>query len=230
MKQRRFTLGLATAIAAMSFASVASAEGFYFGLNYGSASYDLNKSDLDAAVVKPLADQLATEGISVTSATSSLDKTDNAWSATVGYRFNSYVAAEFGYLNLGEGRYRARMSTTDGVSTLDVLPSMRVTSSGPTAALLGLFPFASFDIYGKAGVFFSKTKAREKYEYVGFDDSDSMEVTASSQDTFYGVGAIWNFSENYSVRLEYQKYLNVGDNDHTGEGDVDFISVGVLFR
>jgi OOP family OmpA-OmpF porin len=231
MKQRRFGIAsLAAAIAAMSFGAVAHAEGFYFGLNYGSASYDLNKKDFDLTLIPAIAEELNAEGIDVTSATSSLDDSDNAWSATVGYRFNSYVAAEVGYLNLGEGMYRANLATTDGFTDVDVLPSVRVTSTGMTAALLGLFPFASFDVYGKAGIFFSNTKIREKYEIPDAENAISSEVKARSQDPFYGVGATWNFSENYSVRVEYQKYLNVGDNEHTGEGDVDFLSIGVLFR
>ncbi len=230
MTQRRFTLGyLATAIAAMSFASVASAEGFYFGLNYGSATFDANKKDFDTGFLTPFTKGVQADGITVTSATSSLDDTDNGWSAVVGYRFNSYVAAEFGYLNLGEARYTANVAGTDGVFNYAYVPSARLTSSGPTAALLGIFPFSAFEVYGKAGVFFSKTKIRDKIESAT-EDTVSAEVKADSQDMFYGVGATWNFSENYSVRLEYQKYLNVGDNDHTGEGDVDFISVGVLFR
>jgi OmpA-OmpF porin, OOP family len=232
MTQRRFTLGsLGMAIAALSCASAANAEGFYFGLNYGSASYDLNRKDFDTAIVAPFTQDLAASGVTVTGASSGIDDTDNGWSANVGYRFNSYVAAEVGYLNLGEGMYRADVTTTNGAQTLDVLPSVRVTSTGITTALLGIFPFSAFDVYGKAGLFFSNTKVRQKYEFPGTSsDTVSDEVKAGSRDTFYGVGATWNFSENYSVRLEYQKFLKVGDNDHTGEGDIDFLSVGVLFR
>jgi hypothetical protein len=188
----------------------------------------MNKADLDRAILAPYADMLTTAGATVT-ATSSVDDSDNAWDAVVGYRFSPYVAAEFGYVNLGEGLYRANVTSVEnGVTFHDTL-SERWTSSGPTAALLGVFPFSSFEVYGKVGMYFSSTKVREKFEIEG-QDTISDEVKASSQDVFYGIGGAWNFSENYSLRVQYQKFLNVGDNDHTGESDVDFLSVGVLFR
>jgi hypothetical protein len=34
---------------------------------------------------------------------------------------------------------------------------------------------------------------------------------------------------SYSVRVEYQKFLDVGD-DRTGERDIDRIDVAILFR
>jgi hypothetical protein len=43
------------------------------------------------------------------------------------------------------------------------------------------------------------------------------------------VGGAWNISDSYSLRLEYQRYLDLGDDD-TGEGDVDLIGLSHLFR
>jgi OmpA-OmpF porin, OOP family len=230
MKQRRMKLAsfIAVGLAAACYGASANAEGFYFGLDVGSASADMSRADFDNTVLTPYVNALTTAGATVT-ATSSVDDSDNAWDAVVGYRFSPYVAAEFGYVNLGEALYRANVTSQEGGLTFTDIPSVRLTSSGPTAALLGIFPFGSFDVYGKAGLFFSKTKVREKFEIEG-QDTISNEVKADSQDLFFGVGASWNFSENYSVRVQYQKFMNVGDNDHTGERDVDFLSVGVLFR
>jgi opacity protein-like surface antigen len=231
MKQRRFGFAslVAVSLTAAFYGASANAEGFYFGVDLGSASFDTSKADLDKSVLTPYVKGLQAGGLTVTSAPSSLDDNDNAWAANVGYRFNSYVAAEFGYVNLGESLYRAQVTSTNGVNTFVDVPSVRLTASGPTAALLGVFPVGPFDIYGKAGIFFSKTKSRLKLEIQG-EDTVSSELKADSQDFFYGIGANWNFSENYAVRLQYQKFLKVGDNDHTGESDVDFISVGILFR
>lgn len=230
MKQRRFRLALvAVGLAAACYGASANAEGFYFALDGGSASFDVNKANLDKNLVAPHVKALTDGGETVTGAPSSLDDTDNAWTANVGYRFNSYVAAEFGYVNLGEALYKAQTNSTDGVNTFVDTFNVRVLSAGPTAALLGVFPFSSFEVYGKAGIFFSKTKVRNKLEVAG-DEPISAEVKADSQDIFYGIGAAWNFSDNYAVRVQYQKFLSVGDNDHTGETDVDFISVGILFR
>jgi hypothetical protein len=224
MKQRRlqFASLVAVGLAAACYGASANAEGFYFGLDLGSASFDLNKADLDTNFLTPYEDVLKASGLTIASAPSSVDDSDNAWAANVGYRFNSYVAAEFGYVNLGEGLYSANVTSTNGVTSFHDVPSVRVTSSGPTAALLGIFPFGSFEVYGKAGLFFSNTKVRQKLEIEG-EDPISSEVKADSQDAFFGVGASWNFSENYSARVQYQRFVSVGDNDHTGEEDVDLI-------
>jgi hypothetical protein len=52
---------------------------------------------------------------------------------------------------------------------------------------------------------------------------------AGETEFFLGVGGAWNISNSYSLRLEYQRYLDLGDDD-TGEGDVDLIGLSVLFR
>jgi hypothetical protein len=44
------------------------------------------------------------------------------------------------------------------------------------------------------------------------------------------VGIAWNINEAYSLRAEYQHFIDVGDEDHTGEQDIDFLSFIVLFR
>jgi OOP family OmpA-OmpF porin len=161
---------------------------------------------------------------------SSLDDSDTAYGVHVGYRWNSYVATELGYVNLGEGLFEANLSDPAVVSEPTVF-SARFRTTGITAAMLGIFPVAGmFDFHGRAGVYYADTRYRQRQDFTTSDTFLSGESKANSFDALAGIGAAWNFNENYSLRVEYQKFLNVGDKDDTGEVDVDLLTIGVLFR
>lgn len=161
---------------------------------------------------------------------SSLDDSDSAYGVHVGYRWNSYVATEVGYVNLGEGLFEAELSDPTLVTEPAVF-SARFRTTGLTASMLGIFPVAGrFDIHGRAGVYYADSRYRQRLDLTASDTFLSGESKANSFDAFAGIGAAWNFNENYSLRVEYQKFLNVGDKDDTGEVDVDLLTLGVLFR
>jgi OmpA-OmpF porin, OOP family len=161
---------------------------------------------------------------------SSLDDSDSAYGVHVGYRWNSYIATEVGYVNLGEGVFAANLSDP-AIVTEPTVFSARFRTTGFTAAMLGIFPVAGmFDIHGRAGVYYADSRYRQRQDFTASDTFLSGESKANSFDAFAGLGAAWNFQENYSLRVEYQRFLNVGDKDDTGEVDVDLLTVGVLFR
>jgi len=60
--------------------------------------------------------------------------------------------------------------------------------------------------------------------------ASSSGISARSTDTVLGIGGAFNPSRRFSIRLEYQKFKDVGDPDRTGEGDVDVIDLGLLIR
>jgi hypothetical protein len=45
-----------------------------------------------------------------------------------------------------------------------------------------------------------------------------------------GIGATWSATANLSLRAEYQRFFNVGDDTKSGEFDVDVLNLSVLFR
>lgn len=228
-KQRVMSILLAAGLASTPV-SGALAEGFYFGISGGAASFDLpSKAAFDETYVDSL-DGLV-PGVFVVGAESSLDDSDQAWGVQVGYRWGSYVAAELGYVNFGEALYRADVLLSDGFVDAPIEVSARVRSSGPTLAVLGILPLRErFDIHARAGVYFSDTRYRERFEDPLTGEGDSIETDGSDKDLFAGLGAAWNINESYAVRLEYQRFFDVGDEDHTGEENIDLLSVGFLFR
>jgi OOP family OmpA-OmpF porin len=45
-----------------------------------------------------------------------------------------------------------------------------------------------------------------------------------------GLGGQYNLSKSVGLRVEWERYFKVGDQDTTGETDVDLISAGVVFK
>jgi len=232
--KQRIAAALVAALGLVA-ANTASAEngGLYFGLTGGATRFDLggSRTDFDATFGLPLAASLEAGGVDVTDFQSSLDDTAMGWGLQVGYRFNRYVAVEVGYVDLGEALYEAIMTVDDGVDIFPVEASVRVESTGPTAAVLGMLPIGErFDVHAKAGIYVADTRLRSRLRDVEFADNFlHAEDRASETEFFFGVGGAWNINDSYSLRVEYQRYLDLGDDD-TGEGDADLIGVSMLFR
>ena len=232
--KQRMAAALVAALG-MIAANTASAEnaGLYFGLTGGATSVDMggSKQDFDDTFGLPIAATLELGGLDVIGFESSLDDSDIGWGLQVGYRFNRYIAAEVGYVDLGEALYEAIMTVDDGTEIFPVEASVRFKSSGPTAAVLGILPVGErFDAHAKAGVYIADTRLRSRLRDVEFAENVVHDETkAGETEFFFGVGGAWNISDSYSLRVEYQRYLDVGDDD-TGEGDVDLIGLSVLFR
>lgn len=215
MNMKRIGLAM-TAALGMLPVTASFAEGFYFGLGGGIAMPDLpSKAALDA-------DRLG--GVP---ATSSLDDTGGSWNVQVGYRFIPWVAAEVGYIDFGQATYEATITATDEVY------SVRYKSNGLTLSALGIIPIGQWaDIHGRLGVLISNTRVRDRIEDPFTGDFLSVEAEGSDQDFFAGIGAAWNINDSYSLRLEYQRFLDVGEEGQFrgGERDIDLLTFSVLFR
>jgi OmpA-OmpF porin, OOP family len=140
----------------------------------------------------------------------SCDDEDTGWKILGGYQFNRHLAVELGYSDLGE---------ISGVDT-----GVPVTAEATVFDLVavGILPVGNnFSVYGKLGMYRAEVDA----EATGFGS-----VSESNTGMTFGVGVRWDFTKNLGVRAEYQKYSDVGNDDTTGESDIDVISIGVVFR
>jgi OOP family OmpA-OmpF porin len=136
----------------------------------------------------------------------SCDEKDVAWKGFAGWQFNRHLGLELGYANLG----KAEVSGT-GVS---------VRSRG--ADLVGVFTLPlneMFAVYGKAGIAYMRTKA----------NAPGGEVKENTTDPTFGGGVRVNFARNFAARLEWQRYHDVGDENTTGKGKIDYWSIGLLY-
>jgi OOP family OmpA-OmpF porin len=114
-----------------------------------------------------------------------------------GYQINRNFAAEVGYTDFGK--------TSSG--------GTEVKANAWEAVAVGILPIGDkFGIFGKAGFFWGEAKG-------GGTTDDSVELT-------YGVGVSYDFTKQFSIRGEWQKYTDVGN----GATDIDVMSVGVVYR
>jgi OOP family OmpA-OmpF porin len=190
---------------------------------------------------------------------SDLDDSLTPWGLQVGYRFNKWVAVEVGYVDLGEFLYRLPGELSGDYAFLCDLPacrdnngdptvvtvpldgeferSVQLTSAGVTASVLGIYPVTPrFDVHVRGGVYYADTRVTNRLRYIdGANQSDIFNlrhrrVDASQTELFAGIGAAWNINQSFALRVEYQKYFDVGDDEKAGESDVDVINIAVLFK
>lgn len=199
------------AVLAIAASSVACAQMYVVG-SVGSASVKgVNQSDIDQELIDA----------GVTGLTSSIDKRDTSYQVQLGYQVNKNFAVEGGYVDLGEVSYSA--SFTGGSATA------KVKASGINVAALGILPLSdAFSLYGKLGFIDAKVKA--DVSATGPGGTASGSASATKWKTNWGLGGTYNFSKQMGVRVAYDRYDNLGDNNTTGTADVDVISAGVVLK
>jgi OmpA-OmpF porin, OOP family len=220
-------LCLAATPSARAQSSPQSDEGFYVGVGLGASTFDQSKADFDAGVFG----SLANSGFTVTSAVSQLDDSGTALQGLVGYRLNPYFGFELAFADIGKLDYSATMTLTGGglASPSPGSISGDVSSKGPMLSVIGSMPLRKrWEVFGRAGLFYADTTIGVGATVLGLSSSSS--ISARSTDWVLGVGGAFNASRRFSIRLEYEKFNNVGDPDRTGESDVDVIGLGLLIR
>lgn len=175
--------------------------------------------------------------------TSSLDDSVSVWGTQIGYRFGKFFAAEVGYAKLGEASYRLPIGVVETVTDITTGASvsgdfaaeraLQFTSAGPTISALGMLPIGQyFDLHLRAGIYLADTRVTNRIRDVEFNTGNIAHgrVDASQTEIFGGIGGAWNINENFTLRVEYQRYLDVGDDEKTGESDIDVFNLSVLFK
>ena len=188
--------------------ALAQGSGFYGGLSLGAASADLDKGALDQQLI----------GAGVTGLTSDADETDVGYKAYLGYGFTPNFAVEGGYANLGSFEYKANF--TGGNAKADW------KSHGMFVQAVGRAPLANrFSLLAKGGIYFAENEVDLRATGPGgtatADDSDS-EVNF-----LLGVGGEYALNPSTSLRFEWERFVDVGDNDLGGEADVDLFTLGL---
>jgi len=142
--------------------------------------------------------------------TTSCDDNDTAWNIFGGYQFNKHFGAELGYTNLG------KPSLGDAISTATF------KTKGFEVLGVGTYPInQQFSVYGKLGFFRWDLDA---------NDNVFGSISESGTDFTHAIGVKYNFTKTIAGTLQWQRYKDVGDDNTTGQGDIDVIGVGVIFK
>jgi len=137
----------------------------------------------------------------------SCDDKDTGWKLFGGYKFTPNFAVEGAWIDLGE------VSASDGFVT--------VTGEvdGFQIAAVGIFPInPQFGIFGKVGAYMWDVSATASAP--GFASASASD---DGTDIMFGAGVSWNFTSNFGLRAEWERF------DIDGDG-LDFLSVGVQFN
>lgn len=192
--------------------SVFAQAGWYVGLTLGSSNVDLNP------------DVVAVSGATSTSFVS--DQRDPGVKVFAGYRFNRTFALEGGYAWLGEFQATTQVAApTTGALNADI----RVI--GLFVDALAMLPIGErFAAYAKLGVLGSETRTfRSVSGTVTPAAGVNTNASSDAANLSYGLGAQYHIDGKATLRVEWQRYADVGD-ANTGEFDIDLYSAGLLFR
>ena len=131
------------------------------------------------------------------------DDTDTAGKIIGGYQFSKNFDLEAAYADLGEVKA--------GGSTLK--------AKGFEFAGVGMLPIGrQFSLLARGGLFHWNV------------DTTGPSTSASGTDLTYGLGVKFDFNRDFSGRLEWQRYKDVGDENKTSQSNIDFIGVSLVYR
>lgn len=202
--------------------------GAYLGIGIGSAKAVGFSGEVETpvAILQDYADTIYGPG--VFTATGSGDDSSLGGKLFMGYNFNKYLALEGFYTNFGE--FKVNVSATDGVDTLNTVDSWKASGFG--IAGLGMLPISnSFSLFGKFGlVYWNMQYQATLNDPIPPPYSESVSDSAHGLSPLFGIGAKFDFSEWFGIRAEYERYLDIGKKDKTGQFDIDLISVSGVVR
>jgi opacity protein-like surface antigen len=221
---------LATVIAASAAFPALAGDGLYVGASAGSAIFQDEKSDLDAATKEAFNEN----NFSILSGSSTLNKASVTYSGVIGYQFFRQIAVEASYTDLGKLRYHADdVLLGGGFSNVHAAMNLDAKVKGPTVAMIGALPFSQeWEIYARLGVIFSKTTLEAQATLTtnaGTATGAPSSQSSNSVDPLAGIGLAWNPTKHFKIRAEYIRYARVGDKDTTGEINIDSFNAGLTY-
>lgn len=199
--------------------------GFYIGASAGYSEYDVEKSD--GFLIGIVGAGLGGFGVQVYPDEQDVDDGELGYGATLGYRVNSWLAAEVGYTMFGDAEVSETYDTNfPSVPTFPPQITRTHTSEirGPAMSLLVMLPLGQFDLFARAGVLFADHTID-----LG-PRSSPREQTFGDEVILGGVGVDWSFSTRWAARLEYQRTGALSKTFTSGEVELEHAAASVLFR
>jgi OmpA-OmpF porin, OOP family len=136
---------------------------------------------------------------------------DTAWKLFGGHQFNPYLGYELAIADMGE-----RSASLAGIGVANA--RFRFFEF----TLTGTLPLGQrLSAYGKAGVFMWDIDYDLPPGFIGSADSNGNDYT-------FAVGMKYQFTRSFAMRVEWQRYNDVGDPAATGKFNVDTLGIGAL--
>jgi OOP family OmpA-OmpF porin len=193
--------------AAFASAPVAAQSNFY-----GVASVGRSTIDVDPTAVNNFTTAIGLGG-TVTQASSN----DVGWKLQLGYQMTKSLALEGGYTNLGTAEYTHAnaLYRAIGHKKADLF----------NLDLVGKIPLnQSFSALARLGAYRWETKSNLP------TTAGMTSVTDDGYDLKAGVGAQYDFTANFALRGEFERFNGIGKQTATGDSKVNLFSIGAVLK
>ena len=144
------------------------------------------------------------------------------WRVFLGYQFNRYLAFEAGRADLGKFKKSATVSGLADVSVSDHPTVLGVD-------VVGTVPIGRFGLLARVGYNRWTLDAVGSTSVVLPGVAENFHDTPKGFSPDFGFGAKWDFTGDLSGRVEYQRFLQIGNAD-VGKSDVELLSASLLWR
>jgi hypothetical protein len=215
---------------ALAPAAASAHEGFYVGGGFGRSDYS------DTLYRQITTAYNGSPDYSVGSANLK-DHSDNAWKLTVGYDFLPWLGAEFAWTDAGKANSAYRLEPKPLLNTGPVTARGHYELDGASLALVGKWPIGdAFEISVRGGVVASRLDYSEHGQDVPGQFYDFDAHTDSSTNGIAGLGLAWRVGPQWDVRLDWDRWFDVGSSYRLNErdngrfGNVDLYTVNVLYH
>lgn len=207
----------------MSAQVSATSNDFYVGGGFGIANADLSSAS-STKTANALCDEFVNTfgglcGVS-TKGNSSIGQIVAGWRAT------NYFGIEFAARKLGEyERELFAINTITGTLT----EKENTIIEGLQLSAIGYFPASQHvSFLGKIGLF----NWRQRIDYDAYDNGvlvDSANSTENGTSTSFGAGMDIAI-KRFSIRIEAERFIDVGDKDKSWQADIEAVSVNFLYH
>jgi opacity protein-like surface antigen len=197
-------------------------QGWYIGIGVGDSNYSGDLPQQTAAAYR-------NNSTYTLQSARVIDSSDTAAQVFVGYRFLPWLGAEVGYQDMGNARTFYSLKTNGPI----IYPLSTLTGEyglrGANAALVATWPVGDrFELLARAGI----SNTRLTYDEHGFDVtakpySFHARTRTHSAGTA-GIGAQWNFSRSFALRLDLDRNFEIGKKfalNVVGNGQFDHVDV-----
>jgi hypothetical protein len=161
---------------------------------------------------------------------SGTEESDIGYQAMFGFRFHRFFSAELGLAQFGSLVSSAHGDLDLGGGFVPTSVSYSYTAGGPVLSAIGILPLGNkFELFGRLGYLFASAERKFSARVDG-ESAGSGSVKGDSQNPVYGLGFAWHINQVYSVRGEFQKLDDIGEESRTGTEDLTVIGLGVIIR
>jgi opacity protein-like surface antigen len=214
------TSGCATNPGSWNPAHIAQEPHIYAGAAIGQSKYDDDKADQDANLQASL-------GVPIISSTSTLDNTKTGFGAVLGYRLAPFFGTEIAYYRFGKEQYNANLVGTVQGANVPITASFSAKTSAVGVSGLAFLPIRqNWEVFARGGLLLASTDLDTAVSAQG--QTNAASGSADSSDFFVGAGGSYYYNDQWEFRVEYQRFLDVGNSD-TGEVDINLVGVQVLY-